>query len=42
MNNVLALILLYAAVIFLVLGGIGLVYSILWDIIDDFEDDDDV
>ena len=42
MNTVLALILLYVAVIFLVLGGILLAYSILWDFIDDFEDDDDV
>ena len=42
MNNVLALILLYVAVIFLILGGILLAYSILWDFIDDFEDDDDV
>ena len=42
MNNVLALILLYVAVIFLVLGGILLAYSILWDFIDYFEDDDDV
>ena len=42
MHNVLALILLYVAVIFLILGGILLAYSILWDFIDDFEDDDDV
>ena len=42
MNNVLALILLYVAVIFLVLGCILWVYSILWDFIDDYEDDDDV
>ena len=42
MSNVLALILLYVAVIFLVLGSIGLIYSLLWDFIDDFEEDDDV
>ena len=42
MNYVLALILLYGAAIFLILGGILLAYSILWDFIDDFEDDDDV
>ena len=42
MNNVLALILLYVAVIFLVLGCILWVYSILWDFIDDYEDDDDI